>query len=50
MQQAVANGICQGGVADCRVPVFDGTLAGDDDSPGIITAFGDLQDIAAFPL
>ena len=50
MQQAVADGIGQGRVADIGMPVTDGALAGDDGGAGLVAVFDDLQQVPAFPV
>ena len=47
VDQAVEDGVGDGGIADDLVPTIDRELAGDDDRAGLIAVFDDLQQIAA---
>ena len=50
VQQSIACGICQSGVSDTGVPIFDRALAGDNNGPRLIAVLDHLQQIAAFPI
>ena len=45
VEQPVAYGISQGGVADIRMPVTDGALAGNDGGARLLAVFHDLQQV-----
>ncbi|MGY3146424.1 hypothetical protein ACVWYQ_003423 [Bradyrhizobium sp. USDA 3397] len=47
MDQAVENGVGVGGVADQRVPLIDGKLAGDDGGAVAVAVLEDLQEVVA---
>ena len=48
MNEAVQDGVAQGGVADNFVPMFDGDLAGDDGRGATVAIIEDLQQVAPF--
>ena len=48
MNQAVEDGIGDGGIADVFMPVFDGKLAGHDGRAGAVAVFDDLQEVSSF--
>ena len=48
MNEAVQDGVAQGGVADDVVPMFDGDLAGDDGRGPTVAIIEDLQQVAPF--
>ncbi len=50
MDQAVQNGIGEGGIPDDIVPVLEGELAGDEGGSSAGAVLDDLQEIAAFDL
>ena len=50
VEQPIAYGIGQGGVADIGMPVSDGTLAGDDGGPRLVAVFHNLQQVPALPV
>ena len=43
MDQAVENGVSEGGVADELVPLINGNLAGDDGAFEFMTVFDDFE-------
>jgi hypothetical protein len=45
MDQAVEDGVGVGGVANQRVPLIDGELAGDDGGAAAVTVLKDLQEV-----
>ncbi|MGY4230174.1 hypothetical protein ACVMIH_007535 [Bradyrhizobium sp. USDA 4503] len=45
MDQAIENGVGVGWVADQRVPLIDGDLAGDDGGAVTIAVLEDLQEV-----
>jgi hypothetical protein len=47
MDQAVEDGVGVGGMADQRVPLIDGKLAGDDGGAAAIAILQDLQQVVA---
>ena len=47
MDQAVEDGVGVGGVADQRVPLIDGKLAGDDGGAVAVAILEDLQEVVA---
>ena len=47
MNDAIEDGVGQGGIADDLVPAVDRHLAGDDDGAGVIAVLDDLQQVAA---
>ena len=47
MDQAVEDGVGVGGVADQRVPLIDGELAGDDGGAVAVAILKDLQEVVA---
>jgi len=47
MDQAIEDGVGQGGIADVVMPVFDGQLAGDEGGGAAVTIFDDLQQVSA---
>ena len=47
MDQAVEDGVGVGGVADQRVPLIDGELAGDDGGAAAVAVLEDLQEVVA---
>src|SRR5258708_34459063 len=47
MDQAVEDGVGVGGVADQRVPLIDGELAGDDGGAMAVAVLEDLQEVVA---
>jgi hypothetical protein len=46
VNEAVEDGVAQGGVADNFVPMFDGDLAGDDGRGATVAFIQDLQKVA----
>src|SRR5258708_38574263 len=48
VNEAVQDGVAQGGVADDIVPMFDGDLAGDDGRGATVAIIEDLQQVAPF--
>ena len=48
MNEAVQDGVAQGGVTDDVVPMFDGDLAGDDGRGATVAIIKDLQQVAPF--
>ncbi len=48
VNEAVQDGVAQGGVADDVVPMFDGDLAGDDGRGATVAIIEDLQKVAPF--
>jgi hypothetical protein len=46
MQQPVTDGIGEGRVAEVRMPVTDGALAGDDGGCYLVAVFHDLQQVS----
>jgi hypothetical protein len=47
VDQAVEDGIGDGGIADDLVPAIDRDLAGDDDRAGLVAVLDDFQEVAA---
>ena len=47
VQQAVQDGIGDGGLADDRMPVFDRALAGDDGGSFVVAVLDDFEQIIA---
>ncbi len=47
MEQAIADGVGDGGVAEVVMPVPDGDLAGEDRGPVAVAVVDDLEQIAA---
>lgn len=47
MQEPIADGVGEGGLADSVVPVFDGALAGDDGRGLAMAVLDDLQQVVA---
>src|SRR6202171_4943175 len=47
MNQAVEDGVGVGGIADQRVPLIDGELAGDDGGAVAVAILEDLQEVVA---
>jgi hypothetical protein len=47
MDQAVEDAVGVGGVADQRVPLIDGELAGDDGGAAAVAVLKDLQEVVA---
>jgi len=47
VDQAVADGVGEGGVADDLVPGLDGELAGDEGRSALVAVLDDLQEVAA---
>ena len=47
MDEAVEDGVGDGGIADDFVPAVDRHLAGDDDGPGLVVVLDDLQEVSA---
>ena len=48
MNEAIQDGVAEGGVADDVVPVFDGDLAGNDGRGATVAIIKDLQKVAPF--
>ena len=48
VQQPITNGIGHGRVTDVGMPVFNGTLTGNNGGSGLVTVFDHLQQIPAF--
>ena len=48
MNEAIQDGVAEGGVADNVVPMFDGDLAGDDGRGATVAIIKDLQQVAPF--
>ncbi len=48
MNEAIQDGVAEGGVADNVVPMFDGDLAGDDGRGATVAIIKDLQKVAPF--
>src|SRR5665647_387936 len=48
VNEAVQDGVAQGGIADNFVPMFDGDLAGDDGRGATVAIIQDLQKVAPF--
>src|SRR6476620_10113144 len=48
VNEAVQDGVAEGGVSDNVVPVFDGDLAGDDGRGATVAIIEDLQKVAPF--
>ena len=48
VNEAVQDGVAQGGVADDIVPMFDRDLAGDDGRGATVAIIEDLQQVAPF--
>src|SRR6266542_3512595 len=48
VNEAVQDGVAQGGVTDDVVPMFDGDLAGDDGRGATVAIIKDLQQVAPF--
>jgi hypothetical protein len=48
VNEAVQDGVAEGGVADDVVPVFDGDLAGNDGRGATVAIIKDLQKVAPF--
>ena len=47
VDEAVEDGVGDGGIADDFVPVVDGHLAGDDGRAALVAVLDDLEEIAA---
>ncbi len=47
MDEAVEDGVTEGGIADDIVPVFDGQLAGDEGRATPVAVLEDLEKISA---
>src|SRR5260370_8213909 len=47
VDEAIEDGVGDGGISDDFVPAIDGQLAGDDDRTGLISVLDDLEQIAA---
>ena len=50
VDQAVEDGVAEGGVADDVVPVFEGELAGDEGGAPAVAVVEDLEEIAALDI
>ncbi len=50
MDQAIQNGVRQGGIANAVMPVLDGQLTGDQGGTGLITVIQDLQEVMSVPI
>ena len=50
MDEAVEDGVGEGGVADDLAPLLDRNLTGDDRRRALMTVFEDLEDVALFRL
>ena len=48
MNQAVEDGVGDGGIADALMPVSDGELTGQDGRTGATAVFDHLQEIPSF--
>src|SRR6202789_2159825 len=48
VNEAIQDGVAEGGVADNFVPMFDGDLAGDDGGGATVAIIEDLQKVAPF--
>ena len=48
VNEAIQDGVAEGGVADNVVPMFDGDLAGDDGGGATVAIIKDLQKVAPF--
>src|SRR5690606_13893832 len=48
VQDAVADRVCQGGVADVLVPVLRRELTSDDHGPGIVAVIEKFEQVLAF--
>src|SRR5258708_22063722 len=48
VNEAIQDGVAEGGVADNVVPMFDGDLAGDDGRGATVAIIKDLQKVAPF--
>ena len=48
VNEAVQDGVAEGGVTDDVVPMFDGDLAGDDGRGATVAIIEDLQKVAPF--
>lgn len=46
MDEAIEDGVGDGGISDDFVPAVDGNLAGDDDRSPLVSVFDDLKEIA----
>ena len=47
VDEAVEDGVGQGGVANDLVPVVDGNLAGDEGGASVVAVFNDLEEVAS---
>lgn len=47
VDQAVEDDVSVGGIADQRVPLIDGELAGDDGGAAAVAVLEDLQEVVA---
>ncbi len=50
MEQAVEDGVAEGGIADDVMPVIEGKLAGDEGGLTAVAVLKDLEQISAFGL
>jgi hypothetical protein len=48
VNEAVQDGVAEGGITDNVVPMFDGDLAGDDGRGATVAIIKDLQKVAPF--
>ena len=48
MNEAVQDGVAEGGISDNFVPMFDGDLAGNDGRGATVAIIEDLQKVAPF--
>lgn len=48
VNEAVQDGVAEGGIADDLMPVFDGDLAGDDNRCATMAIIEDLEEVAPF--
>ena len=46
VDDAIEDGVGEGGIADDLVPALDWQLAGDEDRAGVVAVLDDLQEIA----
>ncbi len=47
MNQAVEDGVGDGGIADVLMPVFDGKLTGQDGRTGAVAVFDHFQEVSS---
>ena len=50
VNQAVEDGIGDGGIPDVFMPVFYGKLAGNESGAGAVAIFDDFQQISSFQI